>query len=168
MPTFNNFDDLMKFIKQEVADSMQTDVAEVVKQVEQEMIQIDVYDVYNIVNGVHQEPYVHVRRKTYGGLQDTQNMKAEIVEVSNDNVVLSITNETRGDKQTSLYVAPLVEYGDMSGYGEYNYKTNRDGTAWQYLQARPFTADTIKELEASGKHVNALRESLIRKGFNVE
>lgn len=166
MPTFNNPNELFKYLQNEIADSLKNEVTEIVKEVEQEAIQEQVYDRYNIVGGRRKDPYVYQRRMGHGGLSDPNNM-VQVVQIVGDEVVLEVTNITKGQQDSNLYVADLVEYGDGSG-GEYDFKNNRDGTAYQYLNPRPFTEETIKRLEASGVHVNALRNSLKRKGFIIE
>lgn len=162
MPEFKDLKSLFKHIEKNVAESMKDEVAETVKEVEQEAIENVVYDAYS---GEH--PWVYERRKDDGGLSDKENMH-EVVTVVNGNVILSITNMTTGSQEPDLYIAPLVEFGDNAGYGEYQYKFNRDNTAYQYLQPRPFTEATIENLRESGVHVIALKDSLKRKGFKIE
>jgi hypothetical protein len=167
MPSFDNLKDLFKYVEKEVSDSMKKEVSEVVKKVQQKAIEDEVYDKYNIVGGSQQEPYVYERRRDHGGLSDPNNM-IEVVQVIGNEIVLQVTNITKGKDDSGLYVAELVEYGDNKGYGEYEYKNNRDGTAYQYRNPRPFTKETINRLKESGQHIDALRRSLKTKGFDIE
>lgn len=80
---------------------------------------------------------------------------------------LSIENITKGKDDPSLDVAALVEYGDDKGYGEYDFKTNRDGTSSQYLKPRPFQDKTHQELE-SGKARSSFVEGLKQQGLTVK
>lgn len=152
---FKNLDDLFRHVKKEVQESMKSDVSEVVKDVQQYAIEKEVYDKY--------DPFNYSRRKENGGLQDKDNM-IEVVDVVGNQIILSITNETRGKNEKSLYIAPLVEYGD-GVHGEYQYKANRDGTEYRYLDPRPFTSRTIEELSRTGIHIDTLVSSLTSKGF---
>lgn len=167
MAKHKSLDSLFSAIKDELADSMRKHVAPEVKHIQSIMIQEHVYDVYNVIGGNKQEPYVYERRGTSGGLADTQNMIEEVDRIGNE-VVLSVTNRTKGQDQTSLYIAPLVEYGDGAGYGEYQYKTNRDDTSYQYLQARPFTQKTVDRLRETNIHIDKLRDSLKSKGYKIK
>ena len=113
---------ISKKLQEQIGDVLKNEVAEKIKDIEQETIQEEVYDVYNIVDGNWQEPFMYERRyDKKGGLQSRDSMKAEL---SPDNTTLTITNIAKGQDDSNLYIAPLVEYGDKV-YGEYDYKKNR-------------------------------------------
>lgn len=161
MPTFNNLNDLFKHLQKKVTDTMNDEVAYIVKFEEQRQIEDSVYSVYP-------QPYVYERRRfNDGGLQDIE-MMVSTVSIQGNNVVLSVVNEARGKDQEDLYLAPLVEYGDNTGHGEYQYKYNRDMTSWQYLQSRPFTSNTIEALRRSGAHIKAFKDGMRSRGIRIE
>jgi hypothetical protein len=160
MPTFKGRNELYKYIQDKVVETMKDEVADAVRFEEQKQIEKVVYEAY-------EQPYVYERRKfNNGGLQDTEMMVA-VVEKQGNSVVLSVINMAKGADQEDLYIAPLIEYGDNAGYGEYQFKYNRDHTSWKYLQSRPFTQETIKALQRSGVHIQALKEGLEKRGFDV-
>lgn len=161
VPTFNSLNELFAHIKQQLADTMNDEVAHVVKFEEQRQIERVVYDAYP-------EPYVYERRMyNDGGLQDIEMMVSEIQKTS-DGVILSVVNMAKGQDQEDLYIAPLVEYGHNSGHGSYQYTYNRSHDSWRYLQSRPFTEATVEALSRSGKHVQALKEGMKKRGINIE
>jgi hypothetical protein len=163
---FKDVNSLLKAIQEKVSSTLLNEVAEKVRDVEQEMIDKDVYAVYNVIDGEQYEPFEHKRRRDHGGLKDRSTMVGYVTE-SNNSSQLEVINEAKGDQDTSLYIAPLVEYGDSYGEG-YDYKTNRTNTADQYLSPRPFKEDTVKELQQTGEHIQALKQGLIKRGLNVK
>jgi hypothetical protein len=167
MAAFKNLKDLEKFLNQKIKKAMENEVAEKVRDIQQEKIDEEVYDVYNVVGGSHQEPYVYERRCDQGGLRDRRNMVADVKE-SNNGVELSVENITKAKDQSDINLVGLIEYGDDSQYGYYEYKTNRDGTSWQYRQPRPFLQETRNHLSKTGEHVEALKKGLKRQGIDVE
>lgn len=152
---FDNLGDLFKEITKQVKESLHTDVSEKVKEVEKRHVGSDVFNKY--------DPFVYERRKK-GGLDDVSNMVSD-TEVIGDQIILSVVNNTRGSDEPDLYIAPLVEYGDNNGYGEYMYKFNRDHTEYKFLAPRPFTEETINELAITKEHEKVLKDSLKSKGF---
>lgn len=164
MPEFKNLTELEKYVQSLIKESLVQDVAEVVKEAEQLAIEGIVYKGYR-PNSPDREPWVYERRGMNGGLQDKKNM---VVDVSDDGESISVTNKTRGKDDPSVNVAGLVEYGHQGGYGEYDFDRNRDSTAWQYLRPRPFTEETIKILEQTEYHVEALKKGMKRKGIDIK
>ena len=167
MPSFKNLKELEKYLNQKIKKAMQNEVAEKVRDIQQEKIDEEVYDVYNVVGGSHQEPYVYDRRRNHGGLRDRRNMIADVKENS-DGVELSVENITKAQDQSYINLAGLIEYGDESEYGYYEYKDNRDDTGWQYRQPRPFIEETRKEIAKTNAHVGALKKGLQKQGIDVE
>lgn len=155
----NKLSDWVKEVKKRVQHAM-IDVAEIVKSIEQDMIEDLVYDVY--------EPYEYQRRgNSNGGLQDKSMMISPIKQVGN-HIILSVINTAKGQNEEDLYLAPLIEYGHNNGYGEYQYRFNRDNSSWKYLTSRAFTQATIDALRRSGIHVKTLKNGLIKLGLNVK
>lgn len=166
MPEFKSLTELNKHLQKQLKDALNNEVAEVIKSEEQRKVKTEVYDKYNVVKGEQKEPYVYQRRGSSGGLSDKKNMKSRTKNVRNG-AELSIENKTKG-KDENIYISDLVEGGDGYNGLDYNFKSNRDGTAEQYLQARPFQQKTVESLEQSGEHVEALKNGLQRLGLDVQ
>lgn len=68
---------------------------------------------------------------------------------------IKIYNDRRdGDK----YIPKVIETGEGYDY---------TGFGYEYEQPRPFISETVKELQNSKKHVEALKASLKRNGIKV-
>ena len=91
----------------------------------------------------------------------------EDVKITNNSVEMSVRNTTTG-KDDSFEIADLIEYGDGHNGKEYSYKENREGTSDQYLNSRPFTERTIRELENYRLHIDALKGDLENKGIKFK
>jgi hypothetical protein len=165
MPEFKSLTELNKYLQKQIKDALNNEVSEVVKSEEQKKVKTEVYDKYNVVKGEQKEPYVYQRRGSSGGLSDKKNMKNRVKNIK-DGAELSVENRTKGQDE-NIYIADLVEGGDGSFGLDYDYKSNRDGTQGQYLQARPFQQRTVEALEQSGEHVEAMKKGLIRNGLDV-
>lgn len=78
--TFDNINDLFKYVENKTKDAMKTEVVDTAKSAMSEAINTDVYDVY--------DPEWYTRRGTNGGLSDTENYTVhEIkdgIEITND------------------------------------------------------------------------------------
>lgn len=166
MPTFKTMKEVEDYIKKQMAETMKQEVAYVVKKTESEKVYSEVYDAYKPKNG---EPWRYRRRKKNGGLADTRNMKHKVTTNDND-VELSVENTTKSAhaKYGWFRIDDLVEYGDGHNGKQYIYKTNRDGTAWQYLRARPYTAKTIEELKNNKAHIEAFKRGMKKRGIDIE
>jgi hypothetical protein len=158
--------ELFAQIQAQIGDVLGNEVAEMVKDVEYDTIQEEVYDKYHIgEDGQWTVPFEYERRGAEGGLRDRENM---ISNVSDDGTTLTVTNVTKGKTDPGLELAPLVEYGDDAGYGSYEGKRNRDETQDQYLSPRPFTQRTAEKIARENIHVKKLREGLKKRGLKVE
>lgn len=158
MATFNNLNDLFKHINSQMADVMQKEISEKVKDVEQKNIDSTVYDAYS--------PFVYERRRDNDGLRDRNNMQSQVTQ-SGNGVELTVENTTKG-KDSNYEIAELIEYGDGTNGKEYDFKRNRDGTAFKYLGSRPFTKNTVDELYRTGEHVDEMKKGLKKRGIDVE
>jgi hypothetical protein len=84
-----------------------------------------------------------------------------------DDLTIFVTNETkpnpfaRDGATTKKNLPELIEYGH--GYKGYLY----DYPGSPYSEPRPFTANTIEDLEKHGQHIDALRKGLKKRGFTV-
>lgn len=111
----------------------------------------------------------YTRRGHYEGIGDPYNIV--IKGGAAQNGIMAIVNETLpnkylngigGDLATTDKNLPyLIEYGRSEvGDSGYDY--------WiEDVRARPFTATTIKRLQASGAHRDALKTGLIKRGIAV-
>jgi hypothetical protein len=165
VPTFNNLKELEQFLNQQMASVLNNEVAEIVKDVEQRNIEDVVYQGYQTSNTGGQ-PWKYERRRTNGGLQDKENMQHQVITTGNG-VELSVENVTKG-KDDNFEIADLIEYGDGYNGKEYSFKNNRDGTAEQYLRARPFTRDTVDELKQNDEHVIAFKNGMKSRGIDLK
>lgn len=167
--TFNNIREFEQYFNKNMISAMKdvmlNDVGHIVKVVEQRNIVEEVYLKYTPDSPLRQ-PWIYKRRRQDGGLMDMRNMLATVTDVPNG-VLLSVENLTRGYNQTML-LDTLIEYGDGYGGKEYDYKENRDDTAWQYLRARPFTKATIQELRETKGHVTAFRQGMEEYGIILD
>jgi hypothetical protein len=167
MTEFATLKQLEKHIEKLMREALNTEVAEVVKNKEQQKVITEVYDKYSpsTPNG---EPWEYKRRGLNGGLADKKNMKQKVKRTGkNAELELTIENKTKG-KDENMYISDLVEGGDGYNGLEYQFKNNRDGTANEYLQPRPFQQKTVEELEQSNDHVDAMKKGLQRLGLDVQ
>lgn len=170
---FNNLDDLSKYVVNIAKDSLKNEIFDIVRKEEQEKIQEEVYDKYRIKNNEKKEPFIYSRRMTSGGLKDEKNIKGKVKKISNGEVELEVTNITKGNdayKSTlaGKEIAEVIEYGHGYNGLYYDYPYNRDGTAWQFLNPRPFIQKTIEELENNKKYIDEFKKALNNKGIEVE
>jgi hypothetical protein len=164
MPTYDSLEKMFLELNKNIAKTMKMEVSTVVKKVESMKVESEVYEKYR-PDTPDGEPWQYKRRRANGGLSDPDNMISNVNIIGN-NVDLSIENVTVG-AQDSFQISDLVEEGDGFGGKEYEYKTNRDGTAEQYLRPRPFQQSTVDELAKTGEHVKALKLGLKAQGLDV-
>jgi len=156
---------MFSYIQNAVADSLSTEVFNKARTVEDFQIIDTVYGAGNptVYDSVLHSP--GQRRGMDGGLLDEENIVGTMV--SND--TLSVTNETianpyillgnkvKDSKNIGQPLTPIVEYGGAENYDF--------GEGW-WSVPRPFTENTIKQLEATGEHVFALQAGLKRNGIS--
>lgn len=119
---FPNLESLKKYIKIAVNNTLQDEVVP--------NVQAEFYDnAEKYVYGAY-DPFVYVRQER---LYDSGTYSVE-----------------NGDMETTISVdhpyGELIEYGQGTGHGSYNYLYNRDGTQDQYLQPRSFYGRTVEKL----------------------
>lgn len=149
-----NWNDLNKQIQKKIDDSLKKEVAETVKQIELEHIKSDVYDVYN--------PVVYERRGANGGLGDYKNLESKVKDG-----ILTVINITEASPSQYPYEGePYSTFPEWIENGLVpNVWNDRD---YEWMHPRPFTVNTIKELEQTGEHINSLAKGLKRNGLNVD
>lgn len=165
---YKNLNDLMVDIQSAINNTLENEVFEEVKETELRHIQTDVYDVY--------EPTVYIRRYKSGGMGDSNNIV--ILDDDGNNSVtngnLSVVNVTlpnpyaRDGATTNKDLPELIEYGDENYLDKYPFATGYDYPGEPYGLARPFTANTIDELQTTKAHIVALKKGLSSKGFDVD
>jgi hypothetical protein len=146
VPTFNNLNDLQKYIQQQASKVLKTDVAQVATQEMSDTIKEVEYPKY--------EPKTYVRQMDEGGLSDVRNMQVEVI----DDNTIQITNERMDGSRD---VAEIF----ATGIG-YSWKNSEI----YHLQPFPrdFYADTVERLKQNQKHVDAFKQGMARLGIKIE
>lgn len=164
MANFKSFAALKKHIESNVAKILENEVATVMREVQRDAINEEVYNIYP------DPPVVYDRRDFAGGLADYSNMVAVVT-----GTTLKFTNITPPnlsyDSFGGSYVVDLpalIEYGDAGSGGSYTYKYSSRPWGPTFLEPRPFMERTREELRANRYHVNALWYGLLRAGFRVK
>jgi len=158
---FKSMKDLEKYLQSQINNSLQQDVAPIVKETMSAEIQNTVYAEYP-------NPHMYNRRKS-GGLESVENMNIDESLINSG--VLSITNDTPFDDRYDTEnsgdgLAGLIEFGD--GYDGHTYDyTNYNGNS-PYLEPRPFIQNSRDTLKQTGAHIKALKKGLKKSGINVE
>jgi hypothetical protein len=160
VPQFDDLDSLFDYVKKDIGKSLEQEVYQIVKDTEKSHIQSDVYDIYT--------PVVYERRGLNDGLIADENIVGNMI----DNTTLTVTNITlpnpnARDKDlvtTDKNLPELIEYGHNTNGNKYDFaRSDRE-----YMKPRPFTHNTIEELEATGAHTRALKQGLKNKGYDIE
>lgn len=153
---FKSLDALMGSIKKKIDNALENEVAEIVKETEQQSAIYEVYAVY--------EPRMYERRGGDGGLGDMENMVSTV-----SGGTLTVTNETSfnsgyGTSNSGSNLDELVEYGDGGGGHHYDYPDRG------FYQPRPFIQKTEESLAAGGCAIPkaALEIGLERQGIRVK
>lgn len=152
-----NFSELTKQVQKKIDNSLNKEVFKTIQKVEQEEITATVYDVY--------EPTVYQRRRKNGGMEDIKNIQKK---QEAKNGILEVVNVTKPNPQardgatTNKDLPYLIEHGESYiGNNHYDYP------AYPYASARPFTKNTIIELNQDKAHLEALKSGLERNGLRV-
>ena len=155
---FKSLDALMGSIKKKINNALENEVAEFVKETEQQAAISEVYSVYS--------PKQYDRRGDAGGLADMGNMESKV-----SGGVLTVTNETDFDNRyNSLHsgnnLDELIEYGHGAGGLRYTYG---DEYPYDYIKPRPFIQKTKETLALDGGDnlKVALEIGLERQGVDV-
>lgn len=142
----NNSDHNNSYLRDETADAMR------------EIIQMNVYDAF--------KPEQYERREDDGGFSDTNNMLFTDSHKTNNSVILTFENITRGnDSMSDERLDDLFENGNGTWenpdvYDEYGRKNSTP---------RPFIEDTIDELNYRRDELtNAMKKDLKNLGFDVK
>lgn len=137
--TFDNINDLFKYVENKTKDAMKTEVADTAKSAMSEAVNKDVYDVY--------DPVWYTRRGTNGGLSDTENYTVHEIQDG-----IEITNDTPLDNGG---MSPRLDDIICNGLGKQPFP-------------RDFYKGTSDILERSDDLRAALKEGLKARGIDVE
>ncbi|GAV11285.1 hypothetical protein [Paenibacillus sp. NAIST15-1] len=149
---FSDLKSLFKYIESQSAKSLKSDVAPTARQEMSETIQEVTFSQY--------DPSQYVRRELRGekGLSSIENIQVELV----DDHTISIENVTTGDDDD--YGRPIDEIM-VTGTG-YTWERSRIYKNQPY--PRDFYQDTADRLKANGKHIEALKKGMLKRGLNVK
>jgi hypothetical protein len=156
--TFKNLNDLYSHIEKQIHSSLLNEVQEGVKDVMEVEIMDAVYSKY--------EPTYYKRRFDDGGLLDRGNMqgfvdvKTNILEVHN----LTPFNDSYNTVNHGLGLVNLIEGGH--GAGGYYYDYHREDA--EYMEPRPFMAQTKKSIAMLKSHKADLKRGLKIRGIKVK
>jgi hypothetical protein len=148
---FKSLADLAKHLeKNQIKKALQDDVAKQARKTLKEHIVEDVYNEYP-------DPKVYSRT---GGLLQDSNIDTTM---ENDNT-LSIRS-TRSENGRDI--AEVIEYGHEGSKDGYEYPAYYP-SGNNFVQPRPFHAETAKELDEKGLAKKALADGLRKSGLDVE
>lgn len=139
MPSFSSIEELAQYLQLQINDSLETDVSKEIVQVVQEHIQTDVYAAYTPLS----------YQRTNELMND---VKSEMIQ---DDILEITDTRTENGKD----ISQIIEYGKG-----YTWGVGLD----ERIGARPFMENTEQQILQDGLHINAMKESLKRKGFTVE
>lgn len=165
MPAYNSIQAALAAIQKKVMDSVNdtllNEVSHVVKVAEVHRIMEDVYS--RETGGQYERRYFD------GGLGDPANLKERlegdgVLAISNDtpfNPYLNGLDESNGLSENSgrFGLAGLVNFGDGWNGIEYD---------WAKSGETNFIENTRIELSSEKTHVNAMKDGLKKRGFNVK
>jgi hypothetical protein len=141
-------------IRAAIAETLQTDVYQIIKNVEKQHVESDVYAVYS--------PIIYSRRGMSGGLSADENIVLNVI----SDTQIEITNETPANPDyfgtTDKDLAELVEFGH--GYNGYKYDYLQDSP---YVYPRPFTENTVEDLNQNKQHIDAMVKGLRKAGLDA-
>jgi hypothetical protein len=142
MPTFNNMNELEKYLNEVIGVALETNVAEKTKETMQFHIQTDVY-----------KPYTPREYERTGKLlQDV-----DVTLIDNNTLIIEDTRNDEPDVENGRDVINVIETG--KGYSRISIDDE--------IGERPFVQNTYDEL-ANGLARESLKEGLKRQGLNVE
>lgn len=160
MAYFKDLKSLFTKLKEDIHESMATDVFDDVIDIQQEEIQTKVY-------GAYDSPFEYKRRYEDGGLLDKSNNIATFY-YSGDGVEMLIQNITKGHPEhryADTYIVPIIVGGDGAYGMNYDFPYNRLNTQYKFLKPRDFISSTKERLKDENMHVISLEKSLASKGY---
>lgn len=165
--TLNNMKEFELYVASLMKDTIETDVVEKVKDVQQSNVQTEVYDRYKSTSD---HPDAYVRRGEQGGLKDRKNIQVTNRSESStggnyqyDVDIENVTTEKHGNRRLDK----IVEYG-QEATGGYDYTYTRAGNQEDYLRPRKFIEKSVNELKSTGEHVKVFKDGMRKRGVKVE
>ena len=139
---YNDIEELYADLLNDLKNIVGDEVAKEMKKIEQEVIDENVYSVFN--------PKVYERRKDNGGLRSEDNMVTDI-STTDDGIIIEIENMTTGNERYNDYwkdeIQPLIESGSYMWNGK-------------MPPPRPFIDDAQKEVD---KKIEEIVEKALNK-----
>ncbi|BAO04890.1 uncharacterized protein CBO05P1_171 [Clostridium botulinum B str. Osaka05] len=158
---FDDLKDLYEYVEKAHEETACKDVQEVIKEVESDVIDEEVYSKYDNEDR---------RGSNGGGLGAIKNMVVHPPRKIGNTIEVEMTNETPLDPPDDGLIRhyrldEVIEYGGK--YYEYPIK-NRDEDVYTYLKPRPFTEKTEIRLFATKEHEKAYKNAMKAKGIDIE
>lgn len=157
MPVFNNMTELFAYLQANISESLQDQVFEEVRDVEQKHIDGDVYDSYI--------PQMYVSRDINDGLIADKNIVGEMIDTS----TLAVKNVAKPNVSITM---PPTDYKPVTGtefaswIEEGSVPNLWDENTYPWNSPRRFTENTRDDLERSKRHVYALKKGLKARGID--
>lgn len=159
MATFKSIDDLMKYIQTAVTDSLQNETKEAVREEYKARINEDVYKSYT--------PSIYPRRGENGGLLADENIIGEMLDGNTLSVRdVAVPNVSLTDPKTPYTPDNDTRFASWIEEGNVPNIFNDGNYAW--MEPRPFTQNTINELERNKAHVEAMKKGLKIRGIDTK
>ena len=165
MSAVRSWEELIAQVNQKAQNTLKYEVFEEVRDTYQKHIDQDAYDAYS--------PSQYERRDMGGGLISDENIvgevKGNILEVKdvaplND---FDLNGDIISHSSSGTELGEIIEYGSAyTGNAPYLFNGDMSGQAW--TQPRPFTENTIDDLQRNKQHINAMKKGLQRQGIKTK
>jgi len=155
---FSSIGDLESYLKSEIKDCLEYEVAEEVKSAMAMWAEVDVYGAYN--------PKSYSRRGTLSNKLFYDSQSSGDMSITVKPSIPFNPYRATADENTGMGLEKLVYYGQGAG-GNYGWKEPSDRPA-TYKQPRPWIDDARAELEGSGSVKSALAMALESRGIPVQ
>ena len=152
MATFKNIKELNKYLQKQIDDSLKKEVADEVRSTMIKRIDEDVYDAYTPYSTDGITPHYE---RTY----ELKNPKNIIHYMLKDGMI-AIENIRQDMSDGYRNIVEILESGRGYSWG---YKRDLD----LEIGARPFVQNTRNELSTSGRHIDALKSGLNKRGIKT-
>lgn len=151
----------------EIETKLKTDIHTILEnEVGDRVREIIIDHVHSDVYGVNPNNVLYERRGG-GGMGNIEFNKKEM----EGDLTLVVTNEVPSNTAyggaSSNNLGSLIEYGQGGGDLTYRYPYRKDHTESQYLSARPFMGNTIKELQGGSEVKDLISSGLSSRGYKV-
>lgn len=164
MSAAKSFEEIIAQVNPKIQNALKNEVSEEVRDVYQKHIDQDVYDAYSPGRE---------RRDIGGGLIADENIIGEVkgntLEVKNITPLddFDINGDIISHSSSGAELGEIIEYGlAYTGNAPYLFSGDMSGQPW--TQPRPFTKNTIDDLQRNKQHVNAMKKGLQRQGIKTK